>query len=52
MEVAEIASKLQQQAVKRITLNKDDRIVKTGTYNFNQYHLPERIHIGYLSVPV
>lgn len=57
MEEAEIASELKEQGVthvKRITLKREDKIIKTGTYilTFNLHDHPGRIQIGYLSVPV
>lgn len=57
MEEADIATELREQGVthvRRITLKRDDKIIKTGTYilTFNLHDHPERILIGYLSVHV
>lgn len=40
--------------MKRITIKREDRIIKTGTYViiFNKPHVPERITIRFMSVPV
>lgn len=57
MDEADIATELKDQGVthvKRITLKREDKIIKTGTYilTFNLHDLPERLLVGYLSVPV
>lgn len=57
MDEAEIQMELMQQGVihvKRITIRREEQIIKTGTYimTFNKPHLPEKIHLGYQSVPV
>lgn len=57
MEEDEIVTELKDQGVthvKRITLKRDDKIIKTGTYilTFNLHDQPDRILIGYLSVRV
>lgn len=53
----EITNELKTQGVtnvKRIIIKREERMIKTNTYiiTFNKPLLPERIQIGYLSVPV
>lgn len=57
MDETEIASELTQQGVtnvKRILIKKEDQVIKTGTciLTFSKPQQPERIQLGYVSVPV
>lgn len=57
MEETEITTELMTQDVihvKRITIRREDRLIKTGTYilTFSRPLPPEKIRIGYLSVNV
>lgn len=57
MEEDDIVTELKDQGVthvKRITIKRDDKIIKTGTYilTFKLHDLPGKLLIGYLSVQV